>query len=237
MTPDISLGLGGTDLRFPCDLAHRLENGALTFQNSRSEFGQRHPLRGAFPGIFQLSGDLRFVDGDVAGHIGGAVEAKSQIEISDAQSGLFEDLTAESFFFTFLAAGDASGQGDSAPVVALNHEKSAIAMNDGNRRAQISEDGKPSVEEEAGARHNPKDAALKDFKRRQDGSLARDFARRIVPAIACPKRKSRPIAVGLFLGFVAITHGMTWKTVLLVSVPLGVSTVTYPLVAPAGTVA
>jgi hypothetical protein len=40
-----------------------------------------------------------------------------------------------------------------------------------------------------------------------------------------------------FSAYCSLRYGITWNCTLLVSVPLGVVTVTYPVVAPAGTVA
>ena len=111
----------------------------------------------------------------MAWDIRSTVEVKAEFVAGDTQPGFFENLAAQSLLFSFLSVCDSSGQGNSASVVALNDQKFSVAINDGDGGAQISEDWKAAVEEEAGAGHDPEDAALEDFKKRQAASLARDF--------------------------------------------------------------
>jgi len=149
------------------DVPHGFQNRTLAGQNSRFDFGDRHPLRRPFPGIFQLSDGLGFEHGNVARHIGCAVESQAKLVAGNLQPGFLEHFAAESLFCTLAPSADSSRQRDAASVIALNDQEFPLPMDDGDGRGKGAEQWKPAVELQAGAGHDPKQAALDAFESRQ----------------------------------------------------------------------
>jgi hypothetical protein len=154
----------GVGLRRDGHFAKQFHDWALALEYLRLDFGEGHPAWRSLPGALQISGGLHFEYANVAGYIRRALKAQGQLMTSDAESGFLADLAAHRVFCCFLPAGEPAREGESAPVVALDDQELLIALDDGEGCAQGSEQRESTVEGQAGACHDPEEAATQGLE-------------------------------------------------------------------------
>src|ERR1700733_15317208 len=91
------------------------------------------------------------------------------------RSGVCQDITAPRLFFRFLPACDTSRKRESTSVVPLNDQELLVALDEGDGCTQSSKQRKPTVESQAGTRHDPEQAATRFHGAAPRKSSTRNF--------------------------------------------------------------